>query len=58
MKNYVSVMIETAVVCNDCELKERCPRTEKHVPIVTFTNWNNGKGIVTAFCHVKKGGEK
>lgn len=58
MKNQVSVLVESAVICYDCALKEWCPRTEKHVPIVGITSWINGKGIVTAYCHVKKGGEK
>lgn len=58
MKQEVEVKIDASVICYDCALKEWCPCTKKHVPYVALTNWANGRGIVSALCHVKKGGEQ
>lgn len=58
MSNQVEVKIDAAVICYDCAFKEWCPCTKKHVPIVGVTSWVNGRGIVTAFCHMRKGGEQ
>lgn len=58
MNNKVEIKIDASVICYDCALRERCSLIKKNVPIVAVTSWYNGRGIVTAYCHIKKGGEQ